>query len=104
MIDRISSLHTYNGQFSMENEELKRENLQLRQSAATIKQKYEEIRSQNKDCSQCDALKGDRQAVESQFQVVNSENVELRNDVEMLKILVYRWVNGNNKLINEIDL
>lgn len=90
MIDRISSLHTYNGQFSLENDELKKENLQLRHTVSAMKRKCEEIRSQSKTCAQCEGLRKDRQALEADSQVVNAENHELRNDIEMLKILVYR--------------
>lgn len=90
MIDRISSLHTYNGQFSMENDELKKENLLLRQSVATLKRKCEELRSQTKVCPQCEELKKEYQILHQQNQVVIAENSELKNDLEMMKILVYR--------------
>lgn len=90
MIDRISSLHTYNSQFSIENEDLKKENLQLRQSVATIKRKYDEVRVQAKVCPQCESLQSDLRVLESQNQGLNVENTELRNDIEMMKILVYR--------------
>lgn len=88
MIERISSLHTYNGQFSMENEELKKENILLRQSMSTIKRKLEEIRSQR--CSKCESLESQVQQLQYQAQEMTAENKELRNDVEMMKILVYR--------------
>lgn len=83
-------MHTYNGEFSVENDELKKENLQLRHSVASLKKKYEELKAQDKVCPQCEALARDKQRMEAQTQVVNAENVELRNDIEMMKILVYR--------------
>lgn len=88
MIERISSLHTYNGQFSMENEELKKENLLLRQSVSTMKRKLDEIRSQC--CTKCESLERQLEKRDAEAQCVNGENLELRNDVEMMKILVYR--------------
>lgn len=88
MIDRISSLHTYNGQFSIENEDLKRENLLLRQSVATMKRKFEEERT--KACPKCESMQSQTQVLQSQSQVLTMENTDLKNDIEMLKILVYR--------------
>lgn len=88
MIERISSLHTYNGQFSMENEELKKENVLLRQSVATLKRKWDEVRT--KACPKCEAFQSHREALESESQVLTMENGDLKNDIEMLKILVYR--------------
>lgn len=88
MIERISSLHTYNGQFSIENEDLKRENLLLRQSVATMKRKFEEERT--KACPKCESMQSQTQVLQSQSQVLTMENTDLKNDIEMLKILVYR--------------
>lgn len=88
MIERISSLHTYNGQFSMENEELKKENLLLRQSVTTMKRKLDEIRSQS--CTKCEYLENQLLKMDSHTQGLNVESQDLRNDVEMMKILVYR--------------
>lgn len=88
MIERISSLHTYNGQFSIENEDLKRENLLLRQSVATMKRKFEEERT--KACPKCESMQSQTQVLQSQSQLLTMENTDLKNDIEMLKILVYR--------------
>lgn len=90
MIERISSLHTYNGQFSMENDELKKENVLLRQSVATMKRKWEEIRS--KPCEKCRELQTHSDLLDSKSQTLVVENTDLKNDVEMLKILVFRCV------------
>lgn len=74
----------------MENDELKKENQLLRQSVATLKKKHEELRKQAKVCSQCEALARDKEILQSNQQLIIAENVELKNDIEMLKILVYR--------------
>lgn len=74
----------------MENDDLKKENLQLRHTVSNLKRKCDEIRSQRKSCAQCECLRKDSQALEAESRVVNADNDELRNDIEMLKILVYR--------------
>lgn len=91
MVEKISSLHTYNGQFSVENEHLKHENVLLKQSLIHLKQKLESTRNQS--CTECELLHNEKTALESEVQIRAVESQELKSDIDMMKVLVFRWVN-----------
>jgi centrosomal protein CEP89 len=88
LLDKIATLFNYNAQFAHENEKLQKDKLILADSFHAINQKLNEI--QTGDCEKCTELEQNYTLTKKQHEKSYNEAHELRNDVKMLKVLVFR--------------
>lgn len=77
LVDKITTLFECNSKFAVEHEKLQKEYLQLQQNLKAL----ESI--QPKSCETCGQFEQERETLAK-------ENGDLRNDIKMMKILVYR--------------
>ncbi|ALC41174.1 CG8214 [Drosophila busckii] len=76
LLQRLAMLHKYNEQFAKENEQLRQQSTQLERRLAQTQQQLD-------SCASCEQLK-------QQLQLREEQRLELHNDVDMLKTLVFR--------------
>ncbi|XP_039432680.1 protein Cep89 homolog [Culex pipiens pallens] len=76
LVEKISKLFECNGQFATENEKLQKE-------FQRVQEKMKELESKRKGCESCGLFENERE-------LLVKENGDLKNDVKMMKILVYR--------------
>lgn len=77
LIQKISTLFECNNQFAIENEKLQQEHQQIQQNLKALES------VQPKSCETCGQFENERETFAK-------ENGDLRNDIKMMKILVYR--------------
>ncbi|XP_058464686.1 protein Cep89 homolog isoform X2 [Malaya genurostris] len=77
LIDKITTLFECNNQFAIENEKLQKEYQQVQLNLKALED------SKAKSCENCETR-------ESEREVLLKENGDLKNDIKMMKILVYR--------------
>ncbi|XP_055597020.1 protein Cep89 homolog [Uranotaenia lowii] len=77
LVEKITTLFECNSQFATENEKLQKDYLELQQNMKALQS------MKAKSCESCAEFENDRE-------LLAKENSDLRNDVKMMKILVYR--------------
>uniref|UniRef100_A0A336MVC3 CSON008177 protein n=1 Tax=Culicoides sonorensis TaxID=179676 RepID=A0A336MVC3_CULSO len=84
LVEKLSSLIEYNQQFSKENDRLISERTKLIEIVDDLNAKLKE------ECSDCKKVNEELANVRQSFEKCGKENINLKNDVKMLKVLVYR--------------
>ncbi|XP_055531313.1 protein Cep89 homolog [Wyeomyia smithii] len=77
LVEKITTLFECNNQFAIENEKLQKEYQQVQQNLKALEN------AKAKSCDSCAEFEHERQTLAK-------ENGDLRNDIKMMKILVYR--------------
>ncbi|XP_058835371.1 protein Cep89 homolog [Topomyia yanbarensis] len=77
LIEKITTLFECNNQFAIENDKLQKEYQQAQQNLKVLED------SKGKPCDNCGVYENERDAL-------MKENSDLKNDIKMMKILVYR--------------
>jgi centrosomal protein CEP89 len=88
LLDKISTLFNYNAQFAHENEKLQKEKMILAENFHAINQRLSEI--QIKGCEKCANVDKAQATVKQKHDDLQTEAQELRDDVKMMKVLVFR--------------
>lgn len=77
-------MHSLNNEFAVEHEKLQKDLQQLQKRCATYEQQNEE------GCISCRALTKESDQYRSEINRLSQENEQLLNDINMMKILIYR--------------
>lgn len=88
LIDKIKTLFECNNEYADETERLQREKILLIQNFNNLQENYDSF--QAKTCENCILLQSAKGDIEEENHQYISENRNLKNDLKMMKILVYR--------------
>lgn len=88
LVEKLTSLIEFNQQFAKENDRLLTERAKLMDVVDQLQLKVKEY--EDGGCKECMKLQEEFSNARQSFEKCGKENVDLKNDVKMLKVLVYR--------------
>ncbi|XP_063697205.1 protein Cep89 homolog [Culicoides brevitarsis] len=88
LVEKLSSLIEVNRQFAKENDRLVGDRTKMIEIMQEQGTRLKELEGEG--CEECKKLKQELEEVKKSFEKCGKENIDLKNDVKMLKVLVYR--------------
>lgn len=88
LVEKLTSLIEYNRQFAKENDRLVEERGKLMDNVDNLKKQLHKLDQQ--ECKECQNLKKTIETTRQSYERHSKDNLDLQNDVKMLKVLVYR--------------
>lgn len=84
LIKRVTTLHTLNNEFASEHEKLQKQLYNSQKQCALLEEE------QKKGCDACRSFAANEETFKEEIGMLTGENRDYRDDIEMMKILIYR--------------